>query len=329
MQKSTSVCEYPVSGRELLQTRNEMTTASMTLKMPKDGKGTHVEINMRKSSPECAPFNQSILCAALAPCPQTFSVLKSACRTCEDHLWAQISILCEEKQTADMMKLDGGFWDGGLAILENMPSPPSKEEGAAEEEEWEATSALEPGSVHVEDSLTADHAFHVSQPVIILDQTNSLLETFATGLGDGNFDPDSSEYPIMTRFSPTCLYLQTFDILVSPLATQVILEPYLQLITMYAGAPGDIGVARYAMFLTSPEITTDIDSAFEGPILSVIALQATPSYIELLLFRSIEWMTFEDGTHGTAPEQATAILRYFPGAGRVLLVKDIVEMLPR
>jgi hypothetical protein len=100
------------------------------------------------------PDPERILYAALAPCPQTFSVLKSACRTWEDHLWAQISILCEEKQTADMIKLGGGFWDGGLAVLENMPSPPSQEEDAAEEEEWEreTTSTLETlGSVHVEE----------------------------------------------------------------------------------------------------------------------------------------------------------------------------------
>jgi hypothetical protein len=100
------------------------------------------------------PDPERILYAALAPCPQTFSVLKSACRTWEDHLWAQISILCEEKQTGEMIKLGGGFWDGGLAVLENMPSPPSHEEDVAEEEEWEreATSTLETlGSVHVED----------------------------------------------------------------------------------------------------------------------------------------------------------------------------------
>ncbi|KAG1743878.1 hypothetical protein EDB19DRAFT_546373 [Suillus lakei] len=54
---------------------------------------------------------ERILCAALVPCLQTFSVLKSACRTCEDHIWAQISILCKEKQIADMIKLGGGFRD--------------------------------------------------------------------------------------------------------------------------------------------------------------------------------------------------------------------------
>ncbi|KAG2081067.1 hypothetical protein BD769DRAFT_1734393 [Suillus cothurnatus] len=68
--------------------------------------------------------------------------------------------------------LGGGFWNGGLAVLENMPSPPSHEEDVAEEEEWEreATSTLETlGSVLVEDIPTADHAFHVSQLAIILD----------------------------------------------------------------------------------------------------------------------------------------------------------------
>ncbi|KAG1856995.1 nuclear pore protein 84/107 [Suillus subalutaceus] len=295
------------------------------------------------------PDPERILYAALAPCPQTFSVLKSACRTWEDHLWAQISILCEEKQTAEMIKL----------VLENMPSPPSHEEDAAEEEEWEreATSTLETlGSVHF--SPTADHAFHVSQLAIILDRTSSLLETFAAGLKDGNFDPESSEYPTMTRFfAHLCLYLRMIDIPVPPLATQVVLEAYLQvleaagqreLIAMYAGALGDNAVERYAMFLTSLELTCGhqrtvavvtaertIDRAFEllpqmkGPLPSVIALQATASDIELLLLRSIEWTTFEDGTYDTALEQATVILRYFLGAGRVSLAKSLVEMLPR
>ncbi|KAG1854567.1 hypothetical protein F4604DRAFT_1801745, partial [Suillus subluteus] len=62
---------------------------------------------------------------------------------------------------------------------------------------------------------------------------------------------------------------------------------------------------------------------------SVIALQATPSDIELLLLRSIEWTTFEDGSYDTALGHATVILRYFLGARRVPLAKNLVEMLPR
>ena len=86
-------------------------------------------------------------------------------------------------------------------------------------------------------------------------------------------------------FAHLCLYLQMIDIPVPPLATQVILESYLQvlevspsphtiavvsnmpamkaagqrdLIAMYAGALGDNAVDRYAMFLTSLELSADI-----------------------------------------------------------------------
>ncbi|KAG2346284.1 hypothetical protein BDR05DRAFT_1057901 [Suillus weaverae] len=63
------------------------------------------------SSPSI-PDPECILYAALAHCSQTLSVLKSACRIWEDHLLPQISVLCEEKQTADMVKLGGSFRDG-------------------------------------------------------------------------------------------------------------------------------------------------------------------------------------------------------------------------
>ncbi|KAG2128272.1 hypothetical protein DEU56DRAFT_819432 [Suillus clintonianus] len=54
------------------------------------------------------------------------------------------------------------------------------------------------------------------------------------------------------------------DVPVPPLATQVILEAYLQvsevagqreLVVMYVGALGDNAVERYAMFLMSLELT--------------------------------------------------------------------------
>ncbi|KAG2111117.1 nuclear pore protein 84/107 [Suillus clintonianus] len=177
-----------------------------------------------------------------------------------------------------------------------------------------------------------------------------------------------NRYPTMTRFfAHLCLYLQMIDIPVPSLVTKVILEAYLQvleaagqreLIAMYAGALGDNAVERYAMFLTSLELAADvndrrlaltrarengldvhkvavvvakrtIDRAFES---SVIPLQATPSDVEFLLLCSIEWTAFEDGMHDTALEQVTVILWYFlvaSGAGRVLLAKNLVEMLPR
>ncbi|KAG1856989.1 hypothetical protein DFJ58DRAFT_727008 [Suillus subalutaceus] len=244
-----------------------------------------------------------------------------------------------------------------------MPSPPSHEEDAAEEEEWEreATSTLETlGSVHVEDGPTADHAFHLdlrmetSIPNHQIELNNASLK----------FSNEAAGYRMITHFfAHLCLYLRMIDIPVLPFAFQVILEAYLQvlvaadqkkLIAIYAGAEEDNAVERHTMFLTSLELTPDIDErrlaltrarehglsvhrvevvtaerridrAFEGLLPSVIALQATPSDIELLLLRSIEWTTFEDGTYDTALEQATVILR----AGRVSLAKNLVEMLPR
>ena len=72
----------------------------------------------------------------------------------------------------------------------------------------------------------------------------------------------------MTRFfAHLCLFLQLIDMPVSPLATQVILEAYLrvlesagqrELIAMYAGALGDNAVERYALFLTSLELSADV-----------------------------------------------------------------------
>ncbi|KAI9454791.1 nuclear pore protein 84/107 [Boletus coccyginus] len=322
------------------------------------------------------PDPERALYAALVPTPQTFNVLKSACRTWEDHLWAQISILCEEKQAAEMIKLGGGYWEGGLEALKDLLIPLEDSDQKEEEEEWEkeTTAALETlGGVNVDDGSPADNAFHVSQLAIILDRTHPLLETFAAGLRDGIYDSESSEYPTMTRFfAHLCLFLQMIDISVPPLATHVILEAYLRvlegagqrdLIAMYAGALGDNAVERYAMFLTSLDLSADIkerklaltlarehgldvervaivtaertiEKAFDllpnlkGSLPSIIALQDPPSEVETLLLRSIEWTTFMEVTYDTALEQATVILRYFLGSGRVALARGLLDMLP-
>lgn len=73
----------------------------------------------------------------------------------------------------------------------------------------------------------------------------------------------------MTRFfAHLCLFLQIIDIPTPAVETQVILEVYLgvleaagqrELIAMYAGALGDNAILRYAMFLTSLDVSTDIN----------------------------------------------------------------------
>ncbi|KAF9469517.1 nuclear pore protein 84/107 [Collybia nuda] len=216
------------------------------------------------------PDYERILYAALAPSPQTSIIVKSACRTWEDHLWAQISIMCEEKESMEMSRLGGSFWEGGLSAVELGVRTSSHEEEEAEEDEWEkeVIGALETlKTVAVAEGPPADHAFHFSQLHIILDRTSTLLETFASGLRDGSYSQTSFEYATMCRFfAHLCLYLQMIDIPVPPLATQVILESYLQvleaagqrdLIAMYAGALGDNAVERYAMFLVSLELSAD------------------------------------------------------------------------
>lgn len=45
--------------------------------------------------------------------------------------------MCEEKQNAEMLRLDGGFWEGGMTAVEKGVAIPSREEAEQEELEWE------------------------------------------------------------------------------------------------------------------------------------------------------------------------------------------------
>jgi nuclear pore complex protein Nup107 len=81
-------------------------------------------------------------------------VLKSACRSWEDHAWAQISVICEEKQSSEIDSLGGSYWEGGLAALEQgvRDLEPQEEEEEAIEWEREVLLGLESlASVRVED----------------------------------------------------------------------------------------------------------------------------------------------------------------------------------
>ena len=80
---------------------------------------------------------ERLLYAVLAPSPQTASVLKSACRTWEDHLWAEISIMCEEKASQELAKLGGSFWEGGVEAVEVGVQDTHPEQNEADEGDWE------------------------------------------------------------------------------------------------------------------------------------------------------------------------------------------------
>ena len=111
------------------------------------------------------------LFAALAPSPQTAGVLKAACRTWADHLWAQIGIVCEEKESMELARLGlfwegnggGEFWSGkGGAIVSGRETDGEAEEREEEKEEreWEkeVVGALESlKMVQVADGWVSSH----------------------------------------------------------------------------------------------------------------------------------------------------------------------------
>jgi nuclear pore complex protein Nup107 len=64
-------------------------------------------------------MSERLLHAALAPSPQTLGVLtKEACKTWEDHLWARVGALCEERLSESMQLLGPNFWESGVKALE-------------------------------------------------------------------------------------------------------------------------------------------------------------------------------------------------------------------
>ncbi|RDB16266.1 hypothetical protein Hypma_003007 [Hypsizygus marmoreus] len=152
----------------------------------------------------------------------------------------------------------------------------------------------------------ADHAFHFSQLHIILDRTGTLLDVFANGLHNGSYSKASFEYATMCRFfAHLCLFLQMIDILIPPMATQVILESYLQVLEA-AGQRKLIAMLdmdRVAIAATERMIEKvfDLLPPMKGPLPSIIALQPSPTDAELFLLCSIEWTTtlqFPDRKNG-------------------------------
>ncbi|KIL59037.1 hypothetical protein M378DRAFT_169919 [Amanita muscaria Koide BX008] len=69
---------------------------------------TRAALNTNLSTPE------RTLYAALSPSPQTFPTLRAACKTWEDHLWATLSVICEQRESAELDRLAvyfSSFWE--------------------------------------------------------------------------------------------------------------------------------------------------------------------------------------------------------------------------
>ncbi|KAF9557921.1 hypothetical protein CPC08DRAFT_819621 [Agrocybe pediades] len=320
---------------------------------------------------------ERLLYASIAPSVETSTILKSSCRTWEDHLWADISVLCEDKTGRELARLaTASFWEGGVEGLDKPPAEQSESETVEQEETWEqdVSRVLESlQSVAVAEGPAADHSFHLAQLFIILNKIEDLLNGFAHRLRRGAVSSSSFEYETVCRFfAHLCLYLQMIDVQTPPDATQVILESYISvleeagqrnLIALYAGALGDNAVDRYAAFLVSLGLTADFDErraaltrasehgldvnkvalktaessinkAFsmlpqlKSPLPSIINLQPPINEAETFLLRSIEWTTFSPDTHDAALIQATTMLRYFLGAGRIQAAQTLLSLLP-
>ncbi|KAF8530254.1 nuclear pore protein 84/107 [Hysterangium stoloniferum] len=206
------------------------------------------------------PIPERILNAALAPSRKTLGVLvKEACKTWEDHLWARVATLLEEKVSEGLILLGPNFWErNGKGVHEaNVISKDGNFEGGTIDETREVLSKM--ADLNVEEGPGAGDPFHVTQLRVILDQADSLLEDFAVYLGSPELPRNSYEYTRLTRFfAHLCLFFNHIDVPISPLASQKILEAYVtvleqqgqtDLIAQYVAALGDNAVSRYALFL--------------------------------------------------------------------------------
>lgn len=80
---------------------------------------------------------ERLLFASLAPTPQTATILKTACRTWEDHLWAGICIICEEKTSRELSSLSSAsFWEGGFDAVEKGVLDLTEPQTQQDEEAW-------------------------------------------------------------------------------------------------------------------------------------------------------------------------------------------------
>jgi len=80
---------------------------------------------------------ERLLYASIAPSAETSIILKSSCRTWEDHLWADLSVLCEEKTSRELARLaTANFWEGGVDNLEKPSLEVDQSQFEHQEEAW-------------------------------------------------------------------------------------------------------------------------------------------------------------------------------------------------
>ncbi|KZV90878.1 hypothetical protein EXIGLDRAFT_676668 [Exidia glandulosa HHB12029] len=215
--------------------------------------------------------------AALAPQRSTLPVLLAQCKTWEDHLWAHINVLFEERLDAQISELKGCFWLSGLDAIQKPKLqllPDAFESHVQHESAWkqEVFRELEGlQTVAVEEGAPAQSVYHMVQLSFILNRTNALLDEFTTShLPSGAFERSgiapSDRHRVVRFFVHVCLFSRYLSLEISPKACHEVIETYISyleassktdLVALYASCLGSAAIDRYASFLAAlpPQIS--------------------------------------------------------------------------
>ncbi|KAG8935349.1 Nucleoporin nup84 [Tulasnella sp. 418] len=216
------------------------------------------------SNPLFSPAMRALL-ASLCPTPRTFPALLPLMRTWEDHLWARVNMLQQERIWACLESL-GGFWMNGMSLKQRVTAGDEAESPAVSgEAEWshEVRKTLaELEQVKVDQGSDYRHPIHFAQLHIICNRTDNLFVEFAQKVRGGlKEQTDKRLYALIVRFYVhLCLFLRLLEYNVPLLAADTIIEAYVEvleeqghghLVALYVGALSQSAVTRYAAYLST------------------------------------------------------------------------------
>ncbi|KAH9989542.1 107-domain-containing protein [Russula vinacea] len=277
---------------------------------------TRAALDSRLSSAERALY------AALAPSVQTSAVLKSACRTWEDALWATISVLCEDRQSEALARLGGGFWEPSRRAALILDRTDALLDDLRLGYEMGRTTLNHPSAYPTMTRFFAHLCLYLQliDIAIILEAylqssrqgagQRSLIAMYAGALGDNAVE----------RYA---LFLTSLALSADPAERRTALQ---------RAREHGLDVPRVAVVTAERTIERALDglpSSVKGPLPDLAkATLEPPEEAEILLVRSIEWTVVEADTYDTALEQANVILRYLLARGRVNVARLLLDMLP-
>ncbi|EJD49593.1 hypothetical protein AURDEDRAFT_161152 [Auricularia subglabra TFB-10046 SS5] len=218
------------------------------------------------------------LYAALAPQRRTLPILLAQCKTWEDHLWAHVTVLLEERLDGQMGELKGCFWLTGLDAIRKPEITDGRDDGMDVEEHvqdeaaWKAEvmrELSELSGVSVEEGAPASNIYHYSQLQVITDKIDELISQFTRHItqeqGFMN-SPRGEQHRVVRFFAHYCLFRRYLLLDISPRDSHIILEAYItfleaasetDLVALYSASLGSAAIERYASFLAalSPDVS--------------------------------------------------------------------------